>query len=154
FQSTDICLIGPSIADCTRSAGSNNSGSSYNFGLDYQLTDRSLLYVTARQGYKRGGFNMIASLLGGNTLFAYPPEYVNDVDLGTKTDWTLPAMPSRTTLAFYNSRYRDAQVLSAASVAGTIQGITVNAAKATIRGAELQATLVPIEGLEINLGYS
>lgn len=149
----DFCLI-PAPTSCEDKAHSTSGGASYDIGLNYQVSPKTMVYVTARQGYKRGGFNMVAAELGDTNAFAYKPEFVNDVELGVKSDWSFLGMDARTDLSLYNSEYSDAQVLSAALVAGTVQGITVNAARATIRGLELQNTVVPSDNLEINLTYS
>jgi iron complex outermembrane receptor protein len=148
---TSSCLIGPSMADCFHDDHSSSTGTSYKLGLDYQLGTSTLLYATARQGYKQGGFNIIASLLGDKTLFAYRPEYVRDVEVGLKTDWKLAGIAGRTNVALFQSKYRDAQVLSVALVAGGPQGITVNAARATIRGLEIENVLRPTRNLELSL---
>jgi iron complex outermembrane receptor protein len=155
---TDFCLLyGASptnLADCRRGAHTTNSGDSYDFGLNYQMTPSTMIYATARQGYKQGGFNMVAAELGDSNAFAYKPEYVDDIEIGLKSDWSLFGMAARTNIALYDSKYRDAQVLSSTLVAGTVQGITINAAKATIRGLEFQSTFLPTDDLELNLTYS
>ena len=151
---TSACFIGPDLAHCFKDDRSHSDGTSYNFGVDYQLSKGTLLYVARRQGYKQGGFNLIASILGDKTYFAYKPEYVKDVEFGVKADWSLGTVRGRTNLAIYESKYTDAQVLSVAIVAGGPQGITVNAAKATIRGAEIENLLRPYRNLELNLSYS
>ncbi len=153
---TDFCLIPKStgLADCQKDAHGTDSGASYDFALNYQATPSTMIYVTTREGYKRGGFNMIAAELGDTSAFAYKPEFVNDVEIGIKSDWSLFGMPVRSNVALYDSRYRDAQVLASALVAGTVQGITVNAARATIRGVELQSTLLPSTNFKLNLTYS
>ncbi len=151
---TSGCFIGPSLNDCFAEDRSRSQGTSWTLGLDYQVTQDTLLYVAHRQGYKQGGFNLIASLLGDRTYFAYRPEYVKDVELGLKSDWTLGGIRGRTNVALYESRYRDAQVLSVALVGGGPQGITVNAARAVIRGLEVENQVRLTPDLELGLTYS
>src|SRR5207248_11298082 len=46
---------------CFIEAGARHSGGSYAIGLDYQSSASTLLYITSREGYKSGGFNIVRS---------------------------------------------------------------------------------------------
>jgi iron complex outermembrane receptor protein len=143
--------------NCLISDSTKDDGSSHTLGLDWQVTPKTLLYVVTRQGYKSGGFNIIATQLGAtnSAFFRYRPERVRDVELGLKTDWSLGGAPGRTNLAVYYSKYKDAQVLTAAVVgAGGVQGVTANAASATIWGFEAENNFRPTPWIELNLMYS
>ena len=143
--------------NCLISDHTKDDGSSYNLGLDWQATQKTLLYVATRQGYKSGGFNIIATQLGAtnSAFFRYRPERVRDAELGLKTDWSLGGAPGRSNLAAYYSKYKDAQVLTAAVVgAGGVQGVTANAASATIWGIEAENSFRPTPGIELDLTYS
>src|SRR5262249_25011510 len=91
--------------DCFVAAAARHSGSSYAFGLDYQLNTATLLYLTTRQGYKSGGFNIVAASIGATSspFFTYRPEKVRDVELGIKSDWAWRGVKGRTNVAFFNS---------------------------------------------------
>jgi len=82
------------------------------------------------------------------------PESVRDVEIGLKTDWSLVGIKGRTNLALFDSRCTDAQVLTAAVIAGSPQGLTANAAKATIKGVEVENVLRLTDHVELNLSYS
>jgi iron complex outermembrane receptor protein len=143
--------------NCLISDSTKDDGSSYTLGLDWQATQKTLLYVVTRQGYKSGGFNIIATQLGAtdSAFFRYRPERVRDVEVGVKTDWSLGEAHGRTNVAAYYSKYKDAQVLTAAVVgAGGVQGVTANAASATIWGIELENMMRPTPSIELNLTYS
>ena len=142
--------------DCLVSDSASHDGDSYTAGLDWQINESTLLYLATRQGYKSGGFNIVATQLGAtdSSFFRFDPERVRDAELGLKLEWSAGGARGRTNLAAYTSDYSDAQVLTAAVVGGSVQGVTANAASATISGFELQTELYPSEGLELNLTYS
>ncbi|HEX5182622.1 MAG TPA: TonB-dependent receptor [Allosphingosinicella sp.] len=143
--------------NCLVSDSSKDDGSSYTFGLDWQVDPKALLYVVTRQGYKSGGFNIIATQLGATSsaFFRYKPERVRDVEGGLKTDWSIGSAHGRTNLAVYYSKYKDAQVLTNAVIgAGGVQGVTANAARATIWGVEAENIFRPTPNVELNLTYS
>ena len=142
--------------NCLVSDHATHDGSSYIFGLDWQVNPDLLAYVVTRQGYKSGGFNLVATQLGAtnSAFFSYRPERVRDLEAGLKSDWQVGEGRGRTNLAVYGSKYIDAQVLTAAVVGGSVQGITANAAKATIWGIEIENTFRPTDAVELNLTYS
>ncbi|HKU17403.1 MAG TPA: TonB-dependent receptor plug domain-containing protein [Steroidobacteraceae bacterium] len=142
--------------NCLVSDSASHDGDSYTVGLDWKLSPTALVYLASRQGYKSGGFNIVATQLGAtdSRFFRYDPETVRDVELGLKLDWSAGGARGRTNLAAYNSDYRDAQVLTAAVVGGSVQGVTANAASATIRGFELQTEIYPTDGLQLTATYS
>jgi iron complex outermembrane recepter protein len=142
--------------NCLVADSASHDGDSYTLGLDWQLNPNALLYLVTRQGYKSGGFNIVATQLGAtdSDFFRYEPERVRDVELGLKLDWSLGGARGRTNLAAYTSDYSDAQVLTAAVVGASVQGVTANAASATISGFELQTQIYPVDGLELTATYS
>lgn len=142
--------------NCLVSDSSQDNGSSYTLGLDWQISPSVLAYLVHRKGYKSGGFNIVATQLGASDsdFFRYDPESVLDVEFGLKTDWRIGAGRGRTNIAVYRSKYKDAQALTAAVVGGSVQGVTANAASATIWGVEVENTLRPTRSIELNLTYS
>jgi iron complex outermembrane receptor protein len=142
--------------NCLVSDSASHDGDSYTVGLDWKLSPAVLLYLASRQGYKSGGFNIVATQLGATSsdFFRYDPETVRDVELGLKTEWSVGTMEGRANFAVYQSDYRDAQVLTAAVVGGSVQGVTANAASATIRGFELQSMVYPVSSVELSAVYS
>ena len=142
--------------DCFIGAGARHSGSSYTFGFAYQANADTMLYVTTREGYKSGGFNLVAASLGATSspYFSYGPEKVQDVELGIKSEWSLGGVRGRTDVALYDSRLSNAQVNTSALVDNQQEAVTTNAAKASVKGVEIQNVLRPAEYIELTLGYS
>ena len=155
----DFCLSvanGSLFPNCAVFASAKHSGDSYTVGFDYQATASTLIYLVSRQGYKSGGFNIVAATVGdiNSPAFSYKPETVRDVELGLKTDWSLGSMRGRTNLALYNSWFLNAQVNTSELIDNEQEAVTQNAARATIRGLELENTLRPTSSTELTLNYS
>jgi iron complex outermembrane recepter protein len=142
--------------NCFVEAGTRHGGGSYTFGLDYRATPSTLLYLTSRQGYKSGGFNIVAASIGvtSNPFFTYGPEKVRDVEVGVKADWSVAGLNGRTNIALYNSWLTNAQVNTSALFGNLQEAVTANAAKAIVRGLELQNILRPASYAELTLTYS
>ena len=142
--------------DCWVDAGARHAGDSYTLGLAYQATPATMLYVTTRQGYKSGGFNLVAASVGdtNSPYFSYGPETVRDVEGGLKSDWFLGGMRGRTDVALYSSWLSNAQVNTSALIDNLQEAVTANAAKAVVRGVELQNVLRPTDYLDLTLTYS
>ena len=155
----DFCLSvagGLSYPNCAVYAAAKHGGDSYTVGFDYQATPATLLYLVSRQGYKSGGFNIVAATVGdiGSPAFSYKPETVRDVELGLKTEWSVGTLRGRTNFAVYNSWYLNAQVNTSELIDNEQEAVTQNAARATIRGFEMENTLRPTSSTELSLNYS
>jgi iron complex outermembrane receptor protein len=135
---------------CHLSAGGNFSSFGWNVGLDEQLTPTTLIYVRSGNAYRPGGFNLNV----GPDQEKFQPEHVTDVEIGTKIDWDLWGIHGRTNADLYHTDYKSIQVQELISVVDA-QGNThvnsayQNAATATLEGGELEASIVPYKGVEI-----
>lgn len=155
----DFCLSvagGALFPNCAVYAAAKHGGDSYTLGLDYQANASTLLYLVSRQGYKSGGFNIVAATVGdiNSPAFSYKPETVRDVELGIKAEWSMGSMRGRTNIALYNSWYLNAQVNTSELIKNQQEAVTQNAARATIRGLEIENTLQPTSLTELTLNYS
>ncbi len=120
-------------------------------GLDYQLSDDTMLYASASKGFKSGGFN------GRLTSFAQPfdPETLWSYEVGSKS--LLNSDQIRLNLAAFYNDYKDYQ-LSRFSIdpeTGAFLSLFENAGSATIYGAEaeFQALLTDNLTLSANAGW-
>ncbi len=146
----------------------------WTLAADYQVTDDTMVYATYRRGYKSGGFNSGA---GAATDFAeFKPEYLTDVEAGTKNNWTILGVPGRTNFDAYYGWYQDIQKNDEIGISQTFlvppppgappgtpptpftvttpAALTFNAARATVKGVELQSTIIPNENVELSVFYS
>jgi iron complex outermembrane receptor protein len=133
---------------------------SWTLAANWQATDDTLLYATYRRGYKSGGFNSGAS--GAPDLELFKPEFLTDVELGTKNNWTILGVPGRTNFDLYYGWYQDIQKNDLILVANTtgptptslLDAITFNAARASVKGLEFSSTFIPNENVQFDVFYS
>ena len=124
--------------------------------------DHFMGYFTYSQGFKGGGFNALpgAQAAADTPALAAPfdQETLNNYEVGFKTVW----LDNRLTLnaAFFLGKYDDIQKVSIVTM-GTgenivVQRITENAARATIKGLEIESLLYLFDGLQItgNIGIT
>jgi iron complex outermembrane recepter protein len=122
---------------------------SYVLGAKFEFTDDIMAYVRYSTGYRAGGYN-VRSAPPINPQ--YDPEKIKSLEGGFK----LQALDNRLRLnvaAFYN-KYDDLQVAQFAAPTGGTSGGNVNVnANAEYKGFEIEATLVPTDGLTIAGSY-
>ncbi len=124
----------------------NNVG--WKIGADYKLDPRVMLYAYWARGFKSGGF--VGRIGIPEDLGPYDPEHIDTIEGGVKAD--LFGRRLRTNLSVFYTNYRDIQLAQQYFLnGGTQQGNTIlNAAKAIIKGAELEVTALPVEGLTLS----
>jgi iron complex outermembrane receptor protein len=140
----------PSSAHCVQIShitGQNQSWDnfSYKVGADYDLTDNTLGYATISTGYKAGG-------LGNNIVPNFGPEHVTNYEIGAKSRLFSNTLQVNASLFYMD--YQDLQVTSLVTIPATGSQLagTVNAAKASIKGAELETIWAPTRDDRIS-GY-
>ncbi|MEI9983471.1 MAG: TonB-dependent receptor [Aliidongia sp.] len=121
------------------------------FAVQYQLSDDAMSYASVSRGFKSGGFNGRAEEPGD--LQPYAPEKVWTYELGAKTDWFEHRLRLNGDV-FYND-YTDFQARVASGNGLSAAFPVLNAASANTKGAELEATAVPVKALELaaTVGY-
>jgi iron complex outermembrane recepter protein len=117
------------------------------FGVNWNVTDDAMLYVSATKGYKSGGVNSAAAAAQGES---FNPETIWSYEIGAKTDWFDHRLRANLTGFKYN--YSDLQVQSLIGPGLVSIG---NAASAGAKGieAELTAKPTPAWRLTTNLTY-
>jgi len=111
-------------------------------GVDYDFTDDVMGYASVTRGFKSGGFNLLAGQL------PYDPEYVWSYELGLKSRFADGRVTANIGAFYYD--YSDLQVGKVVNLSATV----VNAAKATIMGAEAEVRASLDYGIELNAGLS
>ncbi len=147
---------------CFQSFAVDHGSTSYLAGLDYQLNQDVLLYVTHRRGYRAGGINALAGpVLLANPpipnavgLFTYGPESIIDTEIGVKADWRVGEVPVRTNLSGYHSMVHDAQLNQTFGVGTANVSALTNVTTAEVNGVEMDFTVVPVPPLEITGSYA
>ncbi|CAN7461963.1 TonB-dependent receptor [Phenylobacterium sp. LjRoot225] len=117
-------------------------------GADYDLTDRIMAYGSVSTGYKAGGFNdgCMAGSAGCVTptvdsrLF-YSPEELTAYEAGLKGRYFDGMLSLNLTAFFYD--YTNLQLNSQQEPPAPPGQLTLNAGKARVKGAEIEAVFTP-----------
>ncbi|MET0659733.1 MAG: TonB-dependent receptor [Steroidobacteraceae bacterium] len=142
-------LEGTDPTSCVRSLDDKFDAPSWNVNLEYEVNANWFVYAATRRGYKSGNFNVSAT---GTEFISYDPETLTDYEIGTKSEGRMFDMPYRLNLAAYTSTYKDIQTQQVTAIDSSLQILVVNAGRAKVKGVEVEATIVPLRGLEIG-GY-
>lgn len=124
------------------------SNFSYTASLQYQVTPRTMLYVTNSRGFSSGG---LQNVVGFET---FKPDVLTNLEGGVKSTFDIGSMRARVNAAAFYGWFDDVKVtvtaLTTNSVTGAIAPVAVvqNAAKALVRGLEGDATLIPVRNVE------
>jgi iron complex outermembrane receptor protein len=126
---------------------------SWTLGLNYQTAPGSLVYLTSRRGYRSGGQNGYNS--AGQLQPFYSPEYVQDVELGVKSDWNLGGIPVRTNADVYYEFYTDLQTTSQYINPATLVASTTiqNDSDARVWGVEVETLAQLTKDFQIGPSY-
>lgn len=147
---TEALPNGP-VTDCSYSAinQAHDRAPTWTVGLDYQIVPDTLLYLTSRRGYRAGGFNNAPGEPGFN------PEFVDDVELGVKSDWKVADAAVRTNANIYYQDYKDIQVQQNTfnGNTGTFTLLTTNAAAANLFGAEFDVLANVTKDLQLGASF-
>jgi outer membrane receptor protein involved in Fe transport len=128
------------------------------FTLDYKATDDVLIYASAGMGKKPGGLGTIQNTLGTAATNIYDPEEMWAYEVGSKTTW----LDGQLVLngAIYYQDYAKKQVsisFQGPQTASNPSGLTtrvVNAAKASVKGLELDAVVLATDNLSLRASYT
>ncbi|BCW87636.1 Vitamin B12 transporter BtuB [Alphaproteobacteria bacterium SO-S41] len=116
----------------------------------YRLNDSALLYASYSTGNKAGGFAGVASPT--TVQIPFDEAEVAATEIGIKSDWFDKRL--RVNLSIFNNDYDNLQLAQAVPIAGVVQTITQNAAKARAYGADLEVRAFITPELEFNLSYT
>ena len=108
-------------------------------GADIRVNEDLLVYGSFSQGFKSGGFN--STNCGSEP---YDPERVNAYEAGVKSEWWGKRL--RVNLAAFYYSFTDIQVQQI----DLLLTFITNAAEASIKGAELEVTVAPLEWLTLD----
>lgn len=147
----------------------DDSAPTWTVGLDYQISEEMLAYITSRRGYRAGGINTpVFNTKGTSTdgpgavdITAYQyvgSDEVTDVEIGLKSDLSIGDMPARVNVSAYSMEYTDAiQFINVlCCIDPTDPGLptrgsfALNAADLTIQGVEFEGTIAPTSDLTLS----
>jgi len=135
------CPVGDPVAftDDTARPEAKYSKVNWKVGFDYQITPSLMIYGTVSTGYRSGGLQSSSNPVG---FQSYEPETVTNYEGGIRAD--LFDRRLFLGLTAYQMDYNNLQVASI--IVDPIQGpipVSTNAAKARIRGIELETRFSP-----------
>lgn len=135
----------------TAGASKRFGQTTWRLGLDYQLTDKTLVYGLITKGFKGGAFQPSANSFAlvqqpDGTIISVRPETVVDYEAGVKSDLIPGRLRVNGSVFYYDYKnYQTNQLIQAVQILS-------NLAKAELYGAELEVTAIPVDNLTINLG--
>ena len=120
-------------------------------GLSYKIDRNILLFASWTKGFRSGGFSLRGTPLGA----PYEAETVDAYEGGFKTD--LFDRRVRFNVSGFYNKFKNLQrtVLGVDPILGSVQSV-FNAADATVKGLEVELTVIPTTGLTFtgNYGYT
>jgi len=148
----DSAPLPSTVSDCSVSERKKTDAPTWLVGLDYKPSDDVLLYAKYARGYRQGGIAPYSAV----DATVYDAEQVDTYEIGTKTSFYAPIRGTFNVALFYND-FQDQQLgigflSSTNQIAGNL-GV-VNAGKSTIQGVEVEATLLPARGVNVQLSYA
>lgn len=146
-----VCNIPPALqlgGTCQARFKDSFSDYSYLASLDWTPQNGLLFYARTARSFKGGGQNLRGTGTA-DSFAAFAPETVTDYEVGTKLD--LLDRRLRINAAIFQANYKDIQrTIVQAAPGGAIVSLVTNAARARIRGGELEVTAIPLEGLTLS----
>jgi iron complex outermembrane receptor protein len=147
---TDCAEIAIFDNNCESSTNAHYSSYGWNLSLDEQLTPETLIYVRSGNAYRAGGLNPQVP----PPYQQIKPEHVTDVEIGVKSDWNFMGVHGQTNFDLFHTDYKSIQLTQLVQVTDSsgmkhAASLETNGASATLEGGELEATIIPIKGLEL-----
>lgn len=122
----------------------------YRLAASYKVSDDVLLYASYSTGFKGGGINprpFVAS-----QVQPFNPEILKAFEVGMKAD--LFDRSLRLNSSVFLNDYTDILMTITNGYGGfPVSAIPLNAGEAEVRGAEIELTAYPVEGLSIDASY-
>lgn len=122
------------------------SNTSWLVSANYRFTGDIMGFARISTGYKAGGFSPRS-----DQLVSFKPEKATAYELGLKAEWLDRRL--RTNLSLFQTGYEDLQIQQFRSGTGGASSDTVNAAKATFKGFELEVVALLAEGLTVDASW-
>lgn len=123
----------------------------YKLGLDYQLSDQTMVYGYVARGFKSGGF--VGRIAIPEDLGPFDTEYLDTIEVGLKSDLLENSL--RVNLAAFYNKYEDMQVTQNFTLpSGANSATIVNAGEAHSQGLELELTAYPTYNLALSLAVA
>lgn len=154
----ELVTLNPSTlepTDFVQRTGSNRGrwkAFTWRAGLEFQATPNLMLYASAAKGYKSGGFNTRpVSNLPNLGINQFEPETAITYEAGIRSEWFRRRLRLNATV--FHTAYRDIQLRQQSIVGGILTTVIDNAARARIRGLEIETAAKLGERLTASFAY-
>lgn len=137
---------GPGIACQNENYRAKWSSFTPKAGVQFDATDRIMLYAQYQRGFKSGAFNLTAC---GNEV---DPEKITSYEVGIKS--RLIGNTLTLNISGFHYDYKDLQVLRFVNVGGVDTSILDNAATAKVDGIEIEALARPTRNFDVSIAFS
>jgi iron complex outermembrane receptor protein len=155
-------ILDPSLYTVTQINDAERSFSkvTWKAGVDYDLTNRVMLYANVSTGYKAGGFNdgcstssasICTSPVSEDRLY-YRPETLTAYEAGLRGRFMDNALTLNLTGFWYD--YSNLQLSSVQEPPAPPGQLTLNAGKARVKGVEAQAVITPSKRDRVDLSFN
>lgn len=134
------------------SAKANFNAISPKIGFNIQPSGSNTIFATYSRGYRTGGLTPLSSDPSFPPLYAYKPEYSNNIEAGIKNNFFNDRL--RVNITAFLTYVTDAQVPTL--ILPDAITITRNTGKLQSKGVELETSATPVKGLQLdyNFGYT
>jgi iron complex outermembrane recepter protein len=153
----------PTSTNPTNNAEADFSKTTWRVGLDYDITDGTMIYGSVATGYKAGGFNdgCVAGTAPGCTqpesLFYYDPEELTAYEVGAKTRLLDDSLSLNVAAFLYDySNIQLSQLVAECFGPGSGPcSVTTNGGEAEVTGVEIEGiyALTSADRIDFSLAY-
>jgi iron complex outermembrane receptor protein len=124
----------------------------YRADLQYEPAADFMVYGSIARGYKSGGFNVRGETgLPNMGFIPFDPETALTYEIGLRSEWLKRRLRFNATL--FDTEYHGIQLRQQTFVNGDFTTLIENAARARIRGVEMELLAAPTKGLTITVAY-
>jgi iron complex outermembrane recepter protein len=119
-------------------------------GLQFQYTDKVMVYSTVSRGFKSGGYNAIQQ----EKQDSFDPEFITAFEVGVKSIWFERRLQLDTSAFYYDHTDLQVQTVVPSAAGTSLDVVTTNAAEASSIGVEIELHGRPTKALDITGGIS
>lgn len=136
------------LPDCWVSLKTKSEEPTWVLGIDYFPVQDVMLYAKYSRGYRQGNVN----LFGAPGFQVHDPETLDAYEIGAKTSFYGP-VPGTFNIALFYNELEDMQLQTGFAGIVNTTGI-LNAGKAVMQGAEIDASLNVFDNVRLDVGYA
>jgi len=145
-------LVVTSPSQCQETFKTSSKKPTWLIDVDYKPIDDMLLYAKYARGYRQGGINPL-----NVGLETWAPESLDSYEVGAKFSFSGALRGYFNVAGFWNdltNQQVQANAIAKAGSGAAGGNVIVNIGKSRIAGIEVEASVTPITGFKLDLGYT